>query len=125
MTLPRSNYKGARDIAHVPGEYLFLESYPSKHEEPHRVTRSWARELGSFGITANAQTPGPIITELLKRSNSENDIQQHNEFTVVGRCGTPGDVAHATMFLLSSANSFITRQVLHVCDGASLGSAPW
>jgi hypothetical protein len=31
MPLPRSNYKGARDIAHVPGEYLFLESDLSKH----------------------------------------------------------------------------------------------
>jgi enoyl-[acyl-carrier-protein] reductase (NADH) len=123
MTLPRSNFTGTRDIAHVPGEYLFLESDLSKHEEPHRVKRCSARELKAFGITVNAMTPGPIITDIFNRSDSED--QQPNEFAVVGRRGTPGDVAHATMFLLSSANSFMTGRVLHVCDGASLGSASW
>lgn len=89
------------------------------------MTRTWAMELGPFGITVNAVAPGPIVTELFQRSNSEATIKRLIESTVVGRGGTPDDVAQAVMFFLSPQSDFVTGQVLHVCGGASLGSAPW
>ena len=87
------------------------------------MTRTWAMELGAFGITVNAVAPGPIVTELFMRSNSQATVKQLIESTVVGRGGTPDDVARATMFFLAEANGFVTGQVLHVCGGASLGSS--
>lgn len=89
------------------------------------MTRTWALELGPSGITANAVAPGPIVTELFQRANSAETIGRLIESTAVGRGGTPDDVAEATMFFLSPASGFVTGQVLHVCGGASLGSAPW
>ena len=43
---------------------------------------------------------------------------------VVGRLGTPADVARAAAFFLSPDNGFVTGQVLYVCGGTTLGVAP-
>jgi 3-oxoacyl-[acyl-carrier protein] reductase len=89
------------------------------------MTRTWAMELGPFGITVNAVAPGPIVTDLFRQNNSEATIKRLIESTVVGRGGLPDDVAQAVMFFLAPESGFTTGQVLHVCGGASLGSAPW
>jgi 3-oxoacyl-[acyl-carrier protein] reductase len=89
------------------------------------MTRTWAMELGAFGITVNAVAPGPIVTDLFMRANSESTVKRLIESTVMGRGGTPDDVARAILFFLSPQNDFITGQVLHVCGGASLGASPW
>jgi NAD(P)-dependent dehydrogenase (short-subunit alcohol dehydrogenase family) len=89
------------------------------------MTRTWAMELGPFGITVNAVAPGPIVTDLFQQNNSEATIKRLIESTVVGRGGVPDDVAQAVMFFLAPESSFVTGQVLHVCGGASLGSAPY
>jgi 3-oxoacyl-[acyl-carrier protein] reductase len=89
------------------------------------MTRTWAMELGAFGITVNAVAPGPIVTDLFMSANSEATVKRLIESTVVGRGGTPDDVARAILFFLSPQSDFITGQVLHVCGGASLGASPW
>jgi 3-oxoacyl-[acyl-carrier protein] reductase len=89
------------------------------------MTRTWAMELGPFGITVNAVAPGPIVTDLFMSANSEATVKRLIESTVVGRGGTPDDVARAILFFLSPQSDFITGQVLHVCGGASLGASPW
>jgi NAD(P)-dependent dehydrogenase (short-subunit alcohol dehydrogenase family) len=89
------------------------------------MTRTWAMELGPFGITVNAVAPGPIVTDLFMSANSEATVKRLVESTAVGRGGTPDDVARAILFFLSPQSDFITGQVLHVCGGASLGASPW
>jgi NAD(P)-dependent dehydrogenase (short-subunit alcohol dehydrogenase family) len=89
------------------------------------MTRTWAMELGPFGITVNAVAPGPILTDLFMSANSEATVKHLIESTVVGRGGTPDDVARAILFFLSPQSGFITGQVLHICGGASLGASPW
>lgn len=88
-------------------------------------TRSWAIELGEFGITVNAISPGPVLTELFLKYQKPEVIEKLVGLTVVGRAGQPDDVARAAMFFLSPDNSYVTGQVLHVCGGSSLGGAPW
>lgn len=89
------------------------------------MTRVWALELGAHGITVNAIAPGPIVTELFSRSNTAEQAAKLIATTAVGRGGTPEDVAQAAAFFLSPSSGFITGQLLHVCGGASIGSAPW
>jgi len=89
------------------------------------MTRTWALELGSHGITANAVAPGPIagtaMFEGVVPPGSQAETQLSRSVPV-GRLGRPEDVAHAVAFLLSPDSSFITGQTLYVCGGASVGS---
>ena len=90
------------------------------------MTRTLAMELGRDGITVNAIGPGPIATELFRKSNPEGAPQTQRilDSIAVGRMGTAGDVARAAMFFLSPDNGFVTGQVLYVCGGTTLGTAP-
>jgi NAD(P)-dependent dehydrogenase (short-subunit alcohol dehydrogenase family) len=90
------------------------------------LTRTLAQELGGDGITVNAVAPGPIATELFKKSNPEGAPQTQRilDSIVVKRIGTPEDVARAALFFLAPDNGFVTGQVLYVCGGTTLGVAP-
>jgi 3-oxoacyl-[acyl-carrier protein] reductase len=90
------------------------------------LTRTWALELGRDGITVNAVAPGPIETEMFLTTNPrESPATRALMATIpVGRIGKPEDVAAAVAFFLSDEASFITGQVLYVCGGLSVYSAP-
>jgi hypothetical protein len=90
------------------------------------LTRTLAQELGADGITVNAVAPGPIATGLFKQSNPEGapQTQRIMDSILVGRIGTPEDVARAALFFLAPENGFVTGQVLYVCGGTTLGVAP-
>ena len=100
-------------------------SYSATKAAMVAMTRTWALELGEYGITVNAVAPGPIAaTEMFHKVFAEDDpkIQELAGSIPVKRVGTPADVARATLFLASPDNGFITGQTLFVCGGASLGS---
>lgn len=89
------------------------------------MTRTWALELGQYGITVNAIAPGPIAaTEMFHSVVPEGDpkMEKIADSLPVKRVGKPADVARAALFFASPDNGFITGQTLFVCGGASLGS---
>ncbi len=90
------------------------------------MTRAWAVEFGPDGITCNMVAPGPINTPMIRGNRPQLPPQMQNliRATPVRRIGTPEDVAHAVEFFLSERAGYITGQVLYVCGGLSLGSAP-
>ncbi|WP_026379461.1 SDR family oxidoreductase [Afifella pfennigii] len=93
------------------------------------MTRTWALELATQGITANVVSPGPTATEMFVRNNltgeaAEKNRQRFLADVPMGRFGEPEEIAHAIAFFLSREASFVTGQVLHVCGGSSVGPAP-
>src|SRR5690606_4099330 len=89
------------------------------------MTRTLAMELGSDGITVNAIGPGPIATDLFRKSSPDGAPRTRKiiDSIIVKRLGTPEDVARAAMFFLSPEDSFVPGQVLYVCGGTTLGTA--
>lgn len=88
------------------------------------LVRTWALELGKYGITANVVAPGPIVTDMFTELIPEDSDKAAliAQSIPVRRLGQPADVARAVMFLVAAENGFITGQNLFVCGGASLGS---
>lgn len=79
-------------------------------------TKSLAKELGPSGIRVNAVSPGVILTDMCK-GYSKADLDALAEESVLGRNGTPEDIANAVAFLASEKASFITGQILGVNGG--------
>lgn len=77
-----------------------------------------ARELGRYGIRVNVVAPGFVDTPLTARLDPEIRRRAIEE-TLLGRAGTPEDVASAVLFLASSMAAHVTGQVLRV-DGGQL-----
>jgi NAD(P)-dependent dehydrogenase (short-subunit alcohol dehydrogenase family) len=89
------------------------------------MTRTWCLELAASGITVNAIAPGPVATELFDRGHPPgSEKRQHVIDSIpVKRVGTPDDIAHAALFLLSPESGYITGQTLFVCGGISVSGS--
>ena len=85
------------------------------------MTKTWSKEFARKGaqVRVNALAPGFITTPMTEKVPQKVlDIMVGN--TVLGRMGTPEDIANAAMFFASDASSFITGQVLKVDGGLKL-----
>ena len=87
------------------------------------ITKTWAIELGKFGITANAIAPGFIETDMTK-ATAERVGMDFDEFVEasakqipVARSGKPEDIAHTASFLASEGAGFVSGQVIYVAGG--------
>ena len=100
-------------------------SYSATKSGMMGMARTWALELGPYGITVNTVAPGPIqdteMFEAVVPADSEKLVDMAASIPVK-RLGRSIDVAHAVDFLADEASGFITGQTLMVCGGASLGS---
>jgi 3-oxoacyl-[acyl-carrier protein] reductase len=97
--------------------------YAATKAELAILTRRFAMELGEFGITVNAVAPGFIGTEMAQASRGEagwaETKRQMGLRAMMGRIGTPEDVANAVVFLAAPEAGFITAQQV-VVDGGRM-----
>ena len=76
-------------------------------------TKSLARELGQYGITANAIGPGSILTDMNRDVYPSEEARQcRTQELPLRRFGSPRDVAECALFLASDAGGFLTGQML-------------
>jgi len=89
------------------------------------MARTWALELGPFGVTVNVVAPGPIADTEMFAGVMSPDSERARKLAKsipVGRLGRSADVARAVEFFVAPEADFVTGQVLYVCGGASIGS---
>ncbi|KIF66318.1 3-oxoacyl-ACP reductase [Streptomyces sp. AcH 505] len=86
-------------------------------------TKTLAKELGKFGITANAVAPGFIVTDMTAATAERvgmgfEDFQTAAASQIpVQRVGRPEDVANAIAFFASDDAGFVSGQVMYVAGG--------
>jgi 3-oxoacyl-[acyl-carrier protein] reductase len=104
-----SAHVGAHDRAHVITAKAALVG----------LTKAIAVEFAERGITANCVVPGKIGGER-SRTSGESPPMGGGATPLVGREGTPEDVAAAVRQLCLPAGRYITGQTIHVNGGMYL-----
>ena len=85
------------------------------------MARNMAVDLAPKKIRVNCVLPGTTDTPLIRTANvTEEDLLENMKSFPLKRFGTPEDMAHAIIFLLSDASSFVTGTELVVDGGYSL-----
>lgn len=97
----------------------------------HAWSKTLAREVAPFGITANIIVPGRIATERIRfldeskaqrENRSVEDVMNESLKTIpMGRTGDPAEFAATAAFLASQPASYITGSVIRV-DGGLISS---
>ncbi|MDB3865385.1 3-oxoacyl-[acyl-carrier-protein] reductase [Amylibacter sp.] len=83
------------------------------------MTKSFAQEIATRGITANCIAPGFIETAMTAEL-PENVIKNMLDAIPQGRMGQADEIAASVAFLASNEASYITGQTLHVNGGMAM-----
>lgn len=98
--------------------YENLSAYVAAKGALIGLSRVWARDLGHYGITANAVSPGAFPTDA---ESIHPDPDKYAQFVLdqqaVKRRGTAEDFAGLVSFLLGPDAGFITGQTIRVDGG--------
>jgi len=100
----------------------------------YSFTRSWAKELGKYGIRVAGIAPGILEPTALRTPEYERALAYTRGITVeqlrqsyekvsipLGRVGTLEEVANVVAFLISDLASYITGTVINISGGKSRG----
>ncbi len=86
-------------------------AYASAKAGGINLTRWIARQVGAWGITANAVAPGPIASPMA--AGAKYPIEE----MPIPRLGRPEEVASAVSYLTSDGAEFVTGTCMHVDGG--------
>jgi NAD(P)-dependent dehydrogenase (short-subunit alcohol dehydrogenase family) len=107
----------------VANKSLHCAAYNASKAAVMQLARNLAMEWGPTGIRVNSLCPGHILTPMLRENFEQmpglREICEREN--MLGRLATPDEFTGATIFLLSSASSFMTGSQL-VIDG---GHTAW
>jgi len=85
------------------------------------MTKTWARELGRYGIRVNAVAPGFVKTEIIN-AMPQKVLDGMVAHTPMGRMGDTADIAEAYLWLASDAANWVTGTTLSVDGGLVIGT---
>lgn len=98
-----------------------IASYNASKGAINQLTRVMALALADQGIRVNAVAPGTIATELAQKAVLTSDEAKARIMsrTPMKRLGEPAEIADTVAYLLSSAASYITGEIV-VADGGRM-----
>lgn len=80
-------------------------------------TRALAREMGEHGITVNCVAPGPVDTDIMGGTLTEERKQDMARDILVGRVGTVAEIAALISFLTGPDAGYITAATYDINGG--------
>ena len=83
-------------------------------------TRALAREMGEHGITVNAVAPGPVDTDIMGGTLTEERKQDMSKDILMGRVGTVDDIAALICFLVGPDAGYITAATYDINGGLQI-----
>jgi len=92
----------------VPG----YSAYNGTKAAVEQFVRSAAKEVARRGININAIAPGPVDTELLRNTETEQGLQFLAGLSGFQRLGTPQDIANIVGFFCTDASRWVSGQVI-------------
>ena len=100
-------------------KYTALQGiYPATKAAIVAITRGLANELARFNITVNAIGPGGVLTAMLEKVYSNEEISKTYLRSVpMRRFGKPREVGLLALYLASDASSYMTGQTLYLDGG--------
>jgi NAD(P)-dependent dehydrogenase (short-subunit alcohol dehydrogenase family) len=98
-------------VQHVP--------YASSKWAERGLSLAAALEFGEYGVRVNSVLPGPVATPML----SPATLKRLSTGPLIGRLGTPEEIADVVAFLASPAASYITGAEI-VVDGGHILKPP-
>ncbi|WP_221320801.1 SDR family NAD(P)-dependent oxidoreductase [Actinoplanes sp. L3-i22] len=97
-------------------------SYAAAKAALHGWALGLARQLGPDGITVNVLAPGYIQdTDIFHGRDTPEFTASKIADTLVGRPGTPAEVAAAVAYIASAEAGYLTGQIIGLNGGAVLG----
>jgi len=91
--------------------------YSATKSAVEQMSRVFAKEIGSKGITVNSVLPGPIHTELFLEGKSEEMIKRIAGLSAFNRIGEVEDIVPVILFLCSEESQWITGQSIGINGG--------
>lgn len=110
-------------ISSLASQYMHIgnAAYSATKGAVNAYAKSLALELAPKQIRVNAILPGMIQTQLLDGGAvGEAQLENHKKNYPLGRFGTPDDVAHLAVYLLSDAANWMTGSLITLDGGYSL-----
>ena len=122
--IPRLRETGGGAMVHIAtiqclrGDAAPQDAYQASKAGVTALSKSLAVQLAGHRIRSNVVHPGPTLSPMQQRWYDDPRAAAKVAGEVpLGRLGTPEDIAHATLFLLSDEASYITGTELIVDGG--------
>ena len=125
FAVPHMKKSGGGSMVHfstvqcLRGDAAPQDAYSTSKAGVGALSRSLAMQLAGDGIRSNAIYPGPSITPMQERWDTDDKVAAVAQHIPLGRVGVPRDLANATLFLLSDGAAYITGTDL-IVDGGML-----
>jgi len=94
-----------------------ISTYGGSKAALEHLSKSFAKEVGHRGITVNMVAPGPVNTDMLLNSTSEDTIEAYKAQSPARRVGEVDDIVPVVTFLASPAAQWVSAQTIFVNGG--------
>ena len=108
------NLSSAAAVLGAPNQYV---DYAASKGAIDTFTMGLAKEVATEGIRVNGVRPGLILTDIHASGGQPDRAHQLSNQVPMQRPGTADEVAHAVVWLLSDAASYVTASNISVSGG--------